>query len=98
VTERDALAAELAEVYPPLAEKLADLMRRIAANNAAIEWINRKGLPDEAEWVSSAELGARGMEGFSVGGLRLPSVVEQLRLVEFEPSVHTLYAWPRSQR
>jgi hypothetical protein len=98
VTERDALATELAEVYPPLGEKLADLMARIAANNTVIERINKKGLPDGAEWVASAELVARGMDGFSAGGLPLPSIVAQLRLPEFEPSVHKQYAWPRPQR
>ena len=40
--ERDKLAAELAEVYPPFAEKLADLAARIAANDAVIGRINCK--------------------------------------------------------
>jgi hypothetical protein len=82
VAGRDALAAELAEVYPKVCEQLADLMARIAANNAVIERINRKGLPDGAKWLPGAELVARGMRGFSAGGLRLPSIVEQLRLPE----------------
>jgi hypothetical protein len=43
VAERDALAAELAEVYPPPAETLANLMARIAANNAVIDRIKRQG-------------------------------------------------------
>jgi hypothetical protein len=98
IAKRDALADELAEVYPPMAEKLADLAARIAAHNAAIDRINKKGLPDGAEWVASAELVARGIESFSAGGLQLPSVVEQLRLPEFEPSVHKQYAWRRSSR
>jgi hypothetical protein len=88
VTERDALADELAEVYPPMAKKLSDLAARIAANNVAIDRINKKGLPDGAKWVASAELVARGMLGFNSGGLRLPSIVEQLRLPAFEPSAH----------
>jgi hypothetical protein len=84
---------------PKVSRQRADLMARIAANNAVIERINnKKGLPDGAEWVASAELVARGMEGFSAGGLRLPSIVEQLRLPEFEPSVHKQYAWPRPSR
>jgi hypothetical protein len=73
-------------------------MARIAANNAVIDRINKKELPDGAEWVASAELVARGIESFSAGGLRLPSVVEQLRLPEFAPSVHKHYTWPRPQR
>ena len=35
---------------------------RIAANNAVIERINKKGLPDGAKWVPCAELVARGIE------------------------------------
>ena len=97
-TERDALANELAEVYPPIVEKLADLMARIAANNMAIDRINNKSRPDGVEWISCAELVARGMDGFSSGGLQLPSIVRQLRLPEYEPSVAKLYAWPRPQR
>ena len=34
---------------------------RIAANNAVIERINKKGLPDGAKWVPCAELVARGI-------------------------------------
>jgi hypothetical protein len=73
-------------------------MARIVANNVAIERINKKGLSDGAEWVSCAELVAREMDGFSAGGLRLPSVVEQLRLPAFEQSVNVHYTWPRPQR
>ena len=35
LVERDKLAAELAEVYPPFVEKLADLAARIRKNDAA---------------------------------------------------------------
>jgi hypothetical protein len=34
------LAAELAEVYPPLTAKLAVLAARVAANDAAVERVN----------------------------------------------------------
>jgi hypothetical protein len=80
-----------------VAEKLADLMARIVANDAVIERINRKGLPDGAKWVSCAERVARGMQSFNEG-LRLPSAVEQLRLPAFEQSVQKQYGWPRPQR
>ena len=50
LTERDKLAAELAEVYPPLAAKLADLAARVAANDAEIERVNQK-LPGGAKWM-----------------------------------------------
>jgi hypothetical protein len=42
LAERDALAAELADVYPAIAEKLADIVGRVAANDAVIERVNRK--------------------------------------------------------
>ena len=45
LVERDKLAAELTEVYPPLAAKLADPAARVAANDATIECVNQK-LPD----------------------------------------------------
>src|SRR4051812_21112174 len=64
LAERDALAAELAEVYPVLAGRLADLAARIAANDAVIERINLKSLPDGAKWLDGTELLARGLRGF----------------------------------
>jgi chromosome segregation ATPase len=64
LVERDKLAVEVAEVYPPLAEKLADLAARVAANDAVIERVNRK-LPDRAKWIDSAELVARKLRNFN---------------------------------
>jgi hypothetical protein len=63
-----------------------------------IDRLNKKGLPANETWLPNAELVARGMQGFNSGGLRLPSIVEQLRLPAFEPSVTRLYAWPRPQQ
>jgi hypothetical protein len=40
-TARDALAEELREVYPEPARKIADLFVRIAANNKALDELNR---------------------------------------------------------
>jgi hypothetical protein len=59
-------------------KKLAGLTICIAANNAVIERINRKGLPDGAKWLPGAELVARGMQGFSAGG---PPAAEHRRAV-----------------
>jgi hypothetical protein len=98
VAEQDAPAVELADVYPPLAEKLADLMTRIAANDAVIERINRKRLRDDAKWLDGAELVARGLQGFGTGGSFMPRITQQLRPPAFEQSGQTLYAWPRTQR
>ena len=92
--ERDKLAAELAEVYPPLAEKLADLAARIAANDAVIERVNRK-LPHGANWLASAEAIARGLKGFVDGPTYIPRVTEQMRLPAFKYSGLDPYAWPQ---
>jgi hypothetical protein len=50
----------------------------------ATERINRKKLPDGTKWLPGAELVAQGLQSFNVGGLRLPSITEQLRLPAFE--------------
>jgi hypothetical protein len=39
--ERDALAAQLREVYPPYATKIADLFARIAVNDAALSRLHQ---------------------------------------------------------
>jgi hypothetical protein len=43
--ERDELAAELARVYPPLADQLADLLERLRESDARIEHINAHARP-----------------------------------------------------
>jgi hypothetical protein len=63
-TERDQLADELREFYPDVAERLADLLAKIAANDDAIERINANGLPREHGRLLSAELTARGLDGW----------------------------------
>ena len=82
MVERDKLAAELTEVYPPLAEKLADLVGRIAANDPAIERVNQK-LPDGAKWLSNAELVGRQLSNFLDGPSNIPRITEHMRLPAF---------------
>jgi hypothetical protein len=62
--ERDKLAAELADVYPAFAKKLAELLPRIAANDREVEYINAHALPGSARPLLVAELVARGLRGF----------------------------------
>jgi hypothetical protein len=95
LAERDALAAELAEVYPAMAEQLADLVGRISASDAVIERINRN-LPDGAKWMGGAEMIARKLRGFNDGTGNIPRITEQLRLPAFKYSGHHPYTWPRS--
>src|SRR5262245_35658952 len=83
LAERDKLAAELAEVYPPLAAKLADLAARIAANDAEIERVNQKP-PDGGTWMASAELVARQLESFFDGPSNIPRISQHMRLPAFQ--------------
>jgi hypothetical protein len=94
--ERDKLAAELAAIYPAFANKLADLLPRIAANDRQVEYINGHALPLGAERLLVAELIARGLEGFVKNAVQTPRITEELRLPTFEYSAHDRYAWPRS--
>lgn len=69
VSARDALAKELAAVYPPAAAQLAELMQRIDANDREVAHLNSGRLPEGAERILVAELSARGMKGFVSNGV-----------------------------
>jgi chromosome segregation ATPase len=99
LVERDKLAGELAEVYPPLAEKLADLAARIAENDAAIERVDRK-LPDGATWIAGAEAVARGVPANFVSGVsNVPRLTRDLRLPAFNFTTSgAAYLWPAAER
>jgi ElaB/YqjD/DUF883 family membrane-anchored ribosome-binding protein len=94
---RDELAKELADVYPGFAQKLADLLVRIAANDREIEYINGHALPSGAKRLLVAELVARGLAGFVHNSVATPRLLEELCLPAFECSPHDRYAWPRSR-
>jgi chromosome segregation ATPase len=83
LAERDKLATELAEIYPSLAEKLADLAARVAANDAAIDRVNQK-LPDGKKWLASAELVARQLKSFFDGTAGIPRIAKHMRLPAFK--------------
>jgi hypothetical protein len=95
-TERDRLAAELADIYPGFARALGDLLPRIAANDREVEYINNHARPSGAQRLLVAELVARGLEGFVNNSIQTPRITEELRLPAFEYSPHDRYAWPRS--
>jgi hypothetical protein len=94
LAERDKLAKELAHVYPPIAEKLADLAARIASNDDAVERANRK-LPEGAKWLANAELLARGLRSFNDGTSDVPRIAVNMRLPAFQYTAHIPYTWPR---
>jgi hypothetical protein len=95
--ERDKLAAELKEVYPAFAVRLADLAARIDANDRETERINTRARPVGAEWLAGAERIARGLKGFNDGTADVPRITRDLRLPGFGYNRHDPYTWPRSR-
>ena len=99
--ERDKLAEELAHVYPPIAEQIAELVARIETNDQQIEHINARALPSGAERLQVVELVARGVPGFSFAPARhveVPRITTDLRLPAFEYTGRSqVYVWPRSR-
>jgi hypothetical protein len=95
--ERDRLAAELRDFYPDVAERLAELLARIVANDEAIERINAHGLPRERGRLLYAELTARNLTGWILNSLPLARrLTDELQLPAFElrPGSNG-YLWPR---
>ena len=77
---RDELAKELADLYPAFAQKLAELLPRIAINDAEIEYINNHALPRGADRLLVAELTARGLPGWVMNSVAEPRITDQLYL------------------
>jgi hypothetical protein len=94
--ERDALAEELARVYPPLAAQLADLLGRVRSNDERVEHINAHALPRGCGPLLVAELVARGLDGFVQNSVNVPRIVRRVQLPAFQYDIHAPYAWPRS--
>jgi hypothetical protein len=88
---RDALAAEMREVYPAAVLNLADLFNRMEAIDRESSRINGSAPPGERRRLRKVELSARGVEG-----LLQPDVwiAEMLRLPFFWRDSGPIYAWP----
>jgi hypothetical protein len=92
--ERDRLATKLAAVYPDFAEKLAELLPQLAANDHEVNIINRDR-PAGAPMLLCAELKARGLASFQVGVSQLPRLTDVLVLPKWRLTAHSsLYFWP----
>jgi hypothetical protein len=91
--ERDRLAEELARVYPGLAKQLADLAKRIKANDDMIQWINRK-LPRGTDRLEGAEFIARYVP--CRNWQSVPKILDQMTLPAFETDQMKRYLWPTS--
>jgi hypothetical protein len=79
--ERDALAEELREVYPDAARRIADLFARIAANDRAVDDINRTRPDGVEQHLVSAEFHARERKTLSSG---TPSLLQSVRLLDWD--------------
>ena len=90
------LAAELARVYPPLCEQLADLLGRLRTSDARVEHINAHALPRGCGPLLVAELVARKLDCFARDSVDIPRIVRRVQLPAFEYDAHHPYAWPRS--
>ena len=79
--QRDALAEELREVYPPAARKIADLFIRIAANNRALDQLHLARPRSLTQHLRSAELHARELDGLSYNA---QSLLTSVHLFDWE--------------
>jgi hypothetical protein len=86
---RDALSAELANVYPEVADKLADLFERIAVMDAEISSLHQARPASVPLHLASVELDARGLTSFTTAN---PSIARDLRLPAFANGRSAL--WP----
>src|SRR5262249_47557932 len=94
--ERDQLAKEYADLYPPLAQKLAELLSRVAANDREIDYINKQALPKGAERLLEVELIARELPGGVQAGIQTDRIIDLLRLPPWHPRSN--YLWPAGMK
>ena len=89
--ERDALAQEVADVYPKLAEPMVDLFQHAAAVDAKVQQVTgmAANLVNEPRRLLGVELTARGLKGFTGNN---PSLAERVQLPEFKEG--SKMVWP----
>ena len=88
---RDELATELADLYPAFAEKLVELLARVAVNDREIDRINNRALPSGADRLLVAELKARGLP-WVMNSIETPRIINHLCLPPWQPRSN--YLWP----
>lgn len=92
--DRDALAAEINDLYPVISRQLADLAERIAANDRAVELTNNVKLPTGAPRLKTAEALARDLAGVPAVDPNAPRIAKSLRLPAFVQKPNRPYEWP----
>jgi hypothetical protein len=91
--ERDALARELAELYPKVVGQLVDLFERMEAVDKEVGRVNGSAPRGEHRRLLEVELTARGLDRFTVN--YRPSIPGNVRLPDFEESAKMV--WPRPE-
>jgi hypothetical protein len=86
--ERDALAAELSELYPMFTTKIADLFVRIAVNDEKLSRLHQARPAGVSLHLLGAELVARNLSSFSSAD---PSLAKELKIPNFERSNRMTY-------
>jgi hypothetical protein len=93
--KRDALAAEYAETYPQVVERLVDLLRRVEACDREASHINRMAPSGARAHLRGVELTARGIERLLQPDIEIH---KELRLPNFKRGANEpLLAWPLPQ-
>ena len=87
--KRDGLAEELRAIYPKFEAKIADLFKRITANDAELSRLHQARSAGVTMHLLGAELVARDLERFTT---REPSIARELKLPTFVPGERQ--AWP----
>jgi len=96
--ERDRIAAELREFYPQAERRLAKLIPELDANDQELKRINTQALPRDAERLQSAELIARGLDGWKIGVNEVTRITSELSWPRFEANPHDPLTWPPKRR
>jgi len=96
--ERDRIAAELREFYPAAERRLAQLIAQLDANDHELTRINTQAMPRNGERLKSAELIARGLDGWKIGVNEVTRISTDLVWVRFEANPHDPYVWPVKRR
>jgi hypothetical protein len=90
--KRDALTAELGEIYPKVANQLVDLFTRLKANDAELAGLHRARPSGTGLHLATAELSARNLDGFTRDD---PPITKGLQLPDWANAAKM--AWPPPQ-
>ena len=93
--KRDALAAEYAETYPQVVERLVDLLHRVEACDREVSHVNQMAPSGARAHLCEVELTARGVERLLQPDIE---IAKELRLPNFKRAANQpLFAWPPPQ-